>query len=107
RGRREGCIGTWLKVAAMGLAVFATGAAASDSAGGRAPPPFAPGKYGGFRNFVDEMRVQMATLKSKLGGKDSQLFTEMNSCPPKPLQVFEYGPSRPTWARNPDKYKYQ
>lgn len=23
------------------------------------------------------------------------------------VQVFEYGPSRPTWARNPEKYKYQ
>ncbi|CAM9580239.1 unnamed protein product [Scytosiphon promiscuus] len=107
RRRRAGCVGTWLKVAAMGLAFFAAGAAASDASGGRLPPPFTPGKYGAFRGFVDQVRVQVATLSAKLGGKDSQLYTEMNSCPPKPLQVFEYGPSRPTWARDPKKYKYQ
>eukprot|EP00752_Nemacystus_decipiens_P013370 g11837.t1 len=102
-------VGTWLKVAAVGVAFFAAGAVASDPAaaqGGNAPQP-GPDKYGALREVGKSVQGQLSAVVATLRGKNSQIYAEMNSCPPKPLQVFEYGPSRPAWYRNPSKYKYQ
>ncbi|CAM9119355.1 unnamed protein product [Pylaiella littoralis] len=98
-----GCVGTWLKLAAVGLALFAAGAVASS------PSTMQPGqsKYNGFREFSWNVRSVFEFVKVRFQGTDVQIYNEMNSCPPKPLQVFEYGPSRPAWMRDPKKYKYQ
>ncbi|CAN0033236.1 unnamed protein product [Ectocarpus sp. 6 AP-2014] len=105
KGRRGGgCVGTWLEVAAVGvLAFFAAGAAASD----RSMRVGGMEKYGGLREISDNIRLQLAALRSQVGGEESQLSKEVNSVPPKPLEVFEYGPSRQAWMRDPEKYKYQ
>eukprot|EP00903_Cladosiphon_okamuranus_P021437 g19705.t1 len=109
-GRRSGRgVGTWLKVAVMGVVFFAARAGASDPAAGQrgGAPPAVPNKYSALQEMSRNMRGRLAGAVAKLQGKDTQMYWEMNSCPPKPLQVFEYGPSRPAWYRNPSKYKYQ
>lgn len=44
-------------------------------------------KYGGLRNLSDKIRFQLAALRVVAGGDDSQLSKEVNSLPPKPLEV--------------------
>ena len=52
-----------------------------------APPP--PDKYGALREVGKNVQGRLSAVVAKLQGKDTQIYTEMNSCPPKPLQVTE------------------
>lgn len=52
-----------------------------------APPP--PDKYGALRELGKNVQGRLSAVVAKLQGKDTQIYTEMNSCPPKPLQVTE------------------
>lgn len=53
-------------------------------------------KYSSFREFTQRMRLRLDILSSKVQGKDTQIYTEMNSCPPKPLQVCALACARGT-----------
>lgn len=35
------------------------------------------------------MQGRLELVVAKMQGKDTQMYTEMNSCPPKPLQASE------------------
>lgn len=46
-----------------------------------------PDKYYKFRQMSANMRGRFELVWAKLQGKDTQIYREMNLCPPKPLQV--------------------
>eukprot|EP00904_Undaria_pinnatifida_P009130 jgi/Undpi1/5347/HiC_scaffold_2.g00628.m1 len=89
-------VGTWLKLA-VGLVFLAAGTMASD-----APMQKNVVKYGALKR----MKTKILTDFSRLL-ETPKIIKELQSVPPKPLQVFEYGPSRRAFLRNPKKYKYQ
>lgn len=51
-------------------------------------PPAVPDKYSALREMTRNMQGRLAGAVAKLQGKDTQMYSEMNSCPPKPLQVM-------------------
>lgn len=90
-------VGTWLKLA-VGLVFLAAGTIASDASA----QPQAPQKYQAIKRAKEKIKSDISRLL-----ETPKITKELQSVPPKPLQVFEYGPSRRAFLRNPKKYKYQ
>ncbi|CAM9572640.1 unnamed protein product [Ascophyllum nodosum] len=107
RGCRGPSNGTWRRIVA-GFLFLLAGAAASDaarrlaSAQPRARQTGRPVRYGGIKRAYGQLKADVRrALDIPI------MIKELGSPPPKPLQVFEYGPSRLTYLLNPKKYRYQ